>query len=79
MKRIFFVFLSPDFSESHKIGYGEDLQDAVECFISEKWRQGSGADERFIRRYGNWLVYEGNDKHLTFRGGVLELMEFYGI
>lgn len=53
-----YIFISPNFSEIKGHITGENPKDAVSSLNSEVWRQGWNADERVLKLYGDWRIYE---------------------
>lgn len=62
------VLIDPFFSAIHS-SKGSDIKDAVELFKSSVWQQGWGADQKVMRDYGDWSVYEKlSSTRLEYRG-----------
>jgi len=66
------TLISPDFTDI-KNDEGDSVKEAIASFKSSVWRQGWGADERVMREYGDWLVYQRESNSLTYLGVMSEI------
>lgn len=69
-----FVFLSPDLTTG-ETRTAETPTESVQDFLASKWEQGWNADERVMQRYGNWNVYNLENRSLIFQDTVQNLAQ----